>query len=189
MRLPDIFNINKRGVSVSNKLFSIIIIVLIAGFSGLVVVKSINKPAETERPGIAQPDKGRKHVQMDAVHYDGPEPPTSGDHSTELQWQAYDQAISDANIIHNLEHGGVYISYRPDLPAEQVAKINALFFRPFSVAKFAPSKALLAPRAANGSPIIMSSWNRSMKLDEFDQQKMMDYYLRNVGKAPEAKAG
>lgn len=173
----------------SNKSFSIIIIVLIAGFSGLVVVKSISKPAEAERPGVAQPDKGRKHVQADAVRYDGPEPPTSGDHSTELQWQAYDQEIPDVNVIHNLEHGGVYISYRPDLPAEQVAKIKALFFRPFSVAKFTPSKALLAPRTANDAPIIMSSWNRSMRLDMFDQQKMMDYYLRNVGKAPEAKAG
>lgn len=171
----------------SNKVFVTIIAVLVIGTSGYVVIKKKNTP-ESPRPGTTQVDKGRKHVADGTKSYGGLEPPTSGDHSSPVPWQAYDQEIPDINVIHNLEHGGVYISYRPDLPADQIAKIKGLFSKPFSNKGFSPSKAVIAPRTANGSPIIMSSWNRNMKLDSFDQEKMMDYYLRNVGKAPEGTA-
>lgn len=146
------------------------------------------EPQRSERPGIEHEDKGQKHVAADAVTYGGPEPPTSGDHSLPLPWQAYDQPIPDVNIIHNLEHGGIYISYQPNLPAEQVSRIKALFTKPYSKPDFQPIKALIAPRSANDAPIIMSSWRRSMKLQTFDEQKMIEYYLRNVGKAPEGAA-
>ncbi len=172
----------------SNKVFIGIIAILLGGTVGFVALQKKNAPPQAERPGIEQPDKGRQHVADGTAPYGGPEPPTSGDHSSPLSWQVYDQEIPDMNVIHNLEHGGVYISYSPDLPTEQVSKIKALFFQPFSREKFSPTKAVVAPRAANSSPIIMSSWNRNMKLDAFDEEKMVEYYLQNVGKAPEGSA-
>lgn len=173
----------------SNKVFVTIIAVLVIGMFGYVAIKNKDAPPESPRPGIEQTDKGQKHVADGTVPYGEAEPPTSGDHSSPVPWQAYDQEIPDMNLIHNLEHGGVYIAYRPDLPADQITKIKELFSKPFSNEKFSPSKAVVAPRAANGSPIIMSSWNRNMKLDAFDEEKMVEYYLRNVGKAPEGTAG
>ena len=171
----------------SNKVFVSIIAVLLLGTVGFVVVNNRSKPV-VARPGVEQPDKGRKHVADGTVPYGEGEPPTSGDHSQHLPWQAYDQEIPDMNVIHNLEHGGIYIAYRPDLPADQVAKIKSLFTKPFSDPKFTPTKAIIAPRAASNSPIILSSWNRNMKLEFFDEAKMKEYYLRNVGKAPEGTA-
>lgn len=172
----------------SNKVFVTIIAVLVIGMFGYVAIQKKDAPPRSERPGVEQPDKGQKHVADGSVPYGGPEPPTSGDHSTHIPWQAYDQEVPDMNVIHNLEHGGIYISYRPDLPPDQVSKIKALFTKPFSNQDFQPTKALVAPRAANSAPIIMSSWNRNMKLDAFDEEKMKEYYLRNVGKAPEGTA-
>lgn len=172
----------------SNKVFMTIIVTIVVGMLGYLTIKKDGAAPQSERPGVEQPDKGQKHVAPGTTKYGGPEPPTSGDHTTPVPWQAYDQEVPDENIIHNLEHGGIYISYRPDLPADQIAKIKGLFSRPFSNQKFSPSKAVVAPRAANGSPIIMSSWSRNMKLDSFDEAKMMEYYLRNVGKAPEGTA-
>jgi hypothetical protein len=87
-----------------------------------------------------------------------------------------------------MEHGYIYISYRPDLPAEQVSKIKALFLKPFSRDNFSPNKVIIAPRSLNDSPVILSSWTRSMKLDAFDEEKMVEYYLRNVSKSPEPGA-
>lgn len=172
----------------SNKVLLTIIAVLTIGMFGYVAVKKKDAPPETPRPGLEQPDKGREHVADGTVPYGEAEPPTSGAHSSPVPWQAYEQEIPDMNVIHNLEHGGVYVSYRPDLPQDQVAKIKALFTKPFSNPKFSPTKAVVAPRSANGSPIIMSSWNRNLKLESFDEAKMMEYYLRNVGKAPEGAA-
>lgn len=173
----------------SNKVFVSIVAVIAIGIFGFVAIKKQAAPPESPRPGIEQADKGQQHVAEGTVPYGGLEPPTSGDHSSHVPWQAYNQEVPDMNVIHNLEHGGVYIAYRPDLPADQVAKIVALFSRPFSNKEFSPSKAVVAPRAANGAPIIMSSWNRNMKLESFDEEKMKEYYLRNVGKAPEGSAG
>ncbi len=171
----------------SNKAFIGIIAALIIGVFGFIFIKNRSTP-EVPRPGIAHEDKGRQHVADNAVTYGGSEPPTSGDHSSQVPWQAYEQEVPDINVIHNMEHGGIYISYKPDLPPEEVAKIKAVFFSPFSDKDFTPNKVVLAPRAANDAPIIVSSWMRSMKLDKFDQDKMVDYYRRNVGKSPEPTA-
>lgn len=172
----------------SNKVFIGLISLLIVGSLGFIAVKNKNSPAQTERLGIAQEDKGQKHVAPGSTKYGGALPPTSGDHTTPVPWQVYDQEVPDENAVHNLEHGGVVISYRPDLPAEHVAKIKALFSKPYSRKGFSPIKAVVAPRAANKSPIIMSSWTRYIELDTFDEEKMVEYYLRNVGKAPEGSA-
>lgn len=173
----------------SNKSFMVLLAILIIGAGGVITFNKRSGPPPSERPGIEKPDKGQKHVEEGSVKYGGPEPPTSGDHGSPLQWQAYDQEVPDMNVIHNMEHGGVYISYRPDLPPEQIAKLKALFFRPYSKADFQPTKAIVAPRAANSAPIILTSWRRSLKMEKYDEAMMIEYYLRNVGKSPEGTSG
>jgi hypothetical protein len=153
---------------------------------GLLTFALISKEPEKPRPGLAHEDKGRTHVQ--SKEYGGDEPPTSGDHAEPLAWRVYDQEVPDANAIHNMEHGGVYISYRPDLPKEQIAKIESLFSAPYSNPNFKPIKAIVAPRAANKSAIVMSSWTRSQSFDSYNEQAMIDYYLNNIGKSPEPGA-
>ena len=54
--------------------------------------------------------------------------------------------------------------------------------------KFQPKKIVLAPRAANKDPIILSSWRRSETLTKYDEQKIQDYVSRNLGKSPEPLA-
>lgn len=172
----------------SDKVFIGIISLVIVGFVGFMLVKNQSRPAQSERPGTAHEDKGQKHVADGTKLYGGAIPPTSGDHASPVKWQAYDQEVPDVNTIHNLEHGGIVINYSPDLPADQVAKIKSLFTKPYSRSTFKPIKAVIAPRAANESPIIMSSWTRNLKLAAYDEEKMVQYYLRNVGKAPEGAA-
>lgn len=172
----------------SNKTFAGIIVLLIGGMAGYIFISNRSNP-DTPRPGVAQADKGSKHVEASKAAKSSTDPSTSGDHDTRpLPWQTYEQEVPDANTIHNLEHGGIYVTYRPDLPLSQVSAIKALFFQPFSKEKFTPSKVIVAPRATNSAPIVMSSWNRNMKLQVFDEAKMVEYYQRNVGKSPEPGA-
>lgn len=177
-----------RMLRMSNKFFIGFIALMIVGSAGFVAVKNSNRPAQGERPGVAHEDKGRKHVEEGGKLYGGAIPPTSGDHASPAPWQVYNQEVPDVNTVHNLEHGGIVISYRPDLPQEQVTKMKELFSKPYSRKNFSPIKAIVAPRAANESPIIMSSWTRNLKMESFDEEKMVQYYLRNVGKAPEGSA-
>lgn len=169
----------------SNKVFFAIIAILSVVAVGAITVNKKNTPV-SERPGVELPDHGRTHLREgETVEYGGGEPPASGKHGSPLPWQVYDREIPDQNMIHNLEHGGVYVSYQPDLPQEQIDKIESLFGPPYSREGFTPTKALVAPREANNAPIILTSWRRQMKLDSFDEEKMVEYYLRNVSKSPE----
>ena len=167
----------------SNKILYGILAVLVTGF--FVVAIAVKEP-EKPLPGVAHPDNGRKHVE--SKEYGGEEPPTSGDHASPLAWRVYDQEVPDANVIHNMEHGGVYISYRPDLPKSEIEKIKALFSKPYSNPEFSPVKAIVAPRAKNKAPIVMSSWTRSQTFETFDEAKMIEYYLANIGNSPEPGA-
>ena len=172
----------------SNKFFIGLLSVMLVLSFGYITLKSKNREPQGERPGISQENHGQKHVAEGSKKYGGAIPPTSGDHASPVDWQAYDQEVPDLNIIHNLEHGGIVITYRPDLPADQVAKIKGLFFKPYSRKGFSPIKAVVAPRAANKTPIVVSSWTRYMELNSYDEQKMVDYYLQNYGKSPEPLA-
>jgi len=63
------------------------------------------------------------------------DPPTSGPHYGfnpngtvgTVIWGAYDQEVELARIVHNLEHGGVYILYGKDVPDATVQQLRAFY--------------------------------------------------------------
>ena len=63
------------------------------------------------------------------------DPPTSGPHYGfnpngtvgTVIWGAYDQEVELARIVHNLEHGGVYILYGKDVPDATVEQLRAFY--------------------------------------------------------------
>ena len=172
----------------SDKAFKILMVVIVVSAIGAAVIFKGNQP-ERIRLGDEHEDQGAQHVsQAEAPEYGGEEPPTSGDHGQPVDKGAYQTELPDFNTIHNLEHGYVYVSYQPDLPQEKVDQLERLFFKPYSNEEFAPSKVIMAPRASNAAPIILSSCQRSQKFDDIDVQAMIEYYLSNVNKSPEPTA-
>jgi hypothetical protein len=144
---------------------------------------------ERVRLGDEHEDNGRKHVEQSAAPaYGEGDPSTSGDHGSPVPQQSYTTELPDYNTIHNLEHGYIYITYQPDIPQEEIDKLTNLFFKPYSNVQFSPTKVIMAPRAADTSPIVFSSWRRSMSFETFNEQQMIEYYLSNVSKSPEPTA-
>ena len=129
--------------------------ILLVGFAALVVV---SKQSEPPRPGIAHTDEGRKHVER--KDYSDNELPTSGDHASPVAWGVYETQQRDDQLIHNLEHGGIVVTYRPDIPSSQLNDLKRLVSKPYSEPKFAPTKIVLAPRPANEESIVLSSWQQ-----------------------------
>lgn len=160
--------------------------VVALGFGGVIVVGKMTQAPELPRPGVAYSDLGREHIE--SKEYGGDQPPTSGPHAAPIIWGVYDSEVRDDQAIHNMEHGGIYVSYKPSLPKDQVEKLANLLSEPFSNPKFQPKKIVLAPRAANKSPIELSSWRRSEGLASYDQAKIEDYIIKNLGKSPEPLA-
>ncbi len=166
--------------------FPVALATVVVGFIAVIIVSKITAPPEPPRPGVEQADHGREHVS--SKEYGGDQPPTSGSHTNPVAWGVYDTEVRDDQVIHNMEHGGIYVSYQPDLPQDQIEKLKKLLSEPFSNPEFQPKKIVLAPRAANKSPIELSSWRRSESLASYDQKKIEEYVMRNLGKSPEPLA-
>ena len=115
--------------------------------------------------------------------YQGEIPPAGGTHNN--AWQncgLYDAPVPWENTVHSLEHGTIWISYRPDLPADQIEKLRAFGD---------DEKLLVAPEPLLTSPIVLTSWRNQLSLDAYDDQtvkRFIRFFKDNPDFAPEAGA-
>ncbi len=85
----------------------------------------------------------------------GTTPPNSGDHSGLPQTcQVYDAAIPPEHAVHSLEHGAAWVTYRPDLPADQVGVLRELVEgNPYR---------MLSPYPGQTEAVSLQAWGRSL---------------------------
>ena len=90
-------------------------------------------------------------------------PPVGGDHNP--SWQncmgdVYNAPIPNEHAVHSLEHGAVWITYRPDLPRTRSRR--------------SPTKVegkeymLMSPFAGLDKPISLQAWGYQLKVDNAD---------------------
>lgn len=116
-------------------------------------------------PGEFIPDQGRRHVSDRNHEPYNSNPPTSGPHFPQpAEWGVYKEEIPDEVLVHNLEHGGIWISYKPGLPEDIIAKLES-FHEKYG------RKIIVAPRSANDSDIALAAWSR---LDKFSASEYSD---------------
>jgi hypothetical protein len=115
----------------------------------------------------------RNHV-AGTVSYPGypGRPPAGGDHNAlPQQCQVYTAAVAPEHAVHSLEHGAVWITYRPDLPADQVAALAKLVDGdPYR---------LMSPLPGQTPPIELTAWGRQLPVssatDPQVQRFLADY--------------
>lgn len=132
--------------------------------------------------GTAIPEQGREHIAIGAPHaaYNS-NPPTSGPHyGQEADWGVYQAELPDEQVLHNLEHGGIWISYN-NVDAETIAKIETL-------AQQYPNKLIVGPRSKNDAKIVLASWTRLLQLDQFDEATIVNFIKANKNRSPEPNA-
>ena len=110
-------------------------------------------------------------------------PPTSGTHFEYAEkWGVFDQPQPDVKMIHNLEHGGIWISYKDDGIDEQTkASLEA-------ITKANSGSVIMTPRPQNDSKIALASWGRLEKLENYDEAKILEFIKANKNKSPETLA-
>jgi len=145
-----------------------------SGIAGLSSGSAENSLQTEEFPIV-----GQDHVkQDDRVTYNS-NPPTSGGHfATSLPWGVFGQDVEDRSAVHNLEHGGIWITYRPDLDQASLRQLREI------AARF-PNAVLMSPRAANDSPIAIVSWGRMMKLESVDAENVDRFIRTYINNSPE----
>lgn len=116
--------------------------------------------APANNPGDTLPDQGQDHARLGTAFAYNSNPPTSGPHFTSsANWGIYDYEVNDQIFLHNLEHGGIWISYRPSVPADAVEELRAI------VQEFSGSKFVMAPRSANDTDVAVAAWTHLLKMN------------------------
>jgi hypothetical protein len=91
-------------------------------------------------------------------------PPTNGDHDP--LWQNcgfYEEPIEDRHAVHSLDHGVVWITYRPDLSEQRIKSL-----RPYGKEYYV----IVSPYPGQVSPVIATSWRVQLELEGEDDPRL-----------------
>jgi hypothetical protein len=111
-------------------------------------------------------DLSQEHVS-EPVHYEQT-PPVGGKHASQwLNCGVYNMPVQNEMAVHSLEHGAVWITYQPPLPAASVAALKAL--------TKAGAYRLLSPYPDLPSPIVASAWGLQLKVEEATDPRLAEF--------------
>ena len=80
------------------------------------------------------------------------DPPTNGPHyQTAAIWGAFTEPLLQAQVVHNLEHGGIFIQYGKDVPQATIDELKTFY-------DAHQNGTLLAPLPRLGSKVALGVW-------------------------------
>jgi hypothetical protein len=95
------------------------------------------------------------------------DPPTHGDHAP--YWQRcgfYSTQIENEAAVHSLDHGAVWITYRPDLPQEELDTLRNLAREAY---------VLVSPYENLRAPVIATAWRNQLDLEGTDDPRLREF--------------
>ncbi len=134
------------------------------------MIPADGKQPDPARPLPKDPPKGIKVYPATTnatvkgpIEYDR-KPPTNGNHDP--LWQNcgfYEKPIQDRHAVHSMDHGVVWITYRPDLPAKQIDALH-----PYGKENYV----IVSPYPGQDAPVIATSWRVQLKLKGADAPRL-----------------
>lgn len=115
--------------------------------------------------------KGGTHLGEPVTYKETP--PVGGEHAA--AWQNcgfYTEPIPNETAVHSLEHGAVWLTYRPGLPVDQVNRLRAYTYRSAYV--------LVSPVEGQPSDVVATAWNHQLVLDGAEDERLDKFVTRYV---------
>ena len=100
------------------------------------------------------------------IEYDR-SPPTNGKHDP--LWQncgAYERPIKDRHAVHSMDHGVVWITHSPDLPAGAVETLRSYGEEGYVI---------VSPYPGQDAPVIATSWRVQLELGGADDPRLREF--------------
>ena len=110
-------------------------------------------------------------------------PPVGGEHVA--SWQncgIYRLPVRNEYAVHSLEHGAAWITYQPDLPAEDVDRLKGL--------ARGQSHVLMSPYPGISAPVIVVAWGLRLEAKSADDPRVAQFVKKyaNGPQTPEPGA-
>jgi hypothetical protein len=124
-------------------------------------------------------------------------PPVGGPHSPVwMNAGVYDKPIPPERAVHNMEHGAVWITYRPDLPASEVQALRSFVNRQTlideqtGIAGQQNRYVDLSPWSGTDlpAPVVISAWGHQLRVDTAADprlQQFVDAFRNKQAYSPE----
>jgi hypothetical protein len=110
-------------------------------------------------------------------------PPAGGPHSQVwLRCGVYGEPVPDVNAVHSMEHGAVWITYRPDLSAADLDTVRRLQL-------LKPAYVLISPFDGLPSPVVASAWGLQLKADGAGDPRLAAFVKAYAGGAQGGEPG
>jgi Protein of unknown function (DUF3105) len=97
-------------------------------------------------------------------------PPVGGNHNPlwqDCEGEIYAAPIANEHAVHSLEHGAVWVTYRPDLPGDQIRELEDLVRdRPFM---------MMSPYPNMDAKISLQAWGYQLKVDSADDPSILAF--------------
>lgn len=131
-------------------------------------------------------DAVRRYDDLATTHTAAPvdypqHPAVGGPHAGRwLACGAYDEPLREELAVHDLEHGTVWISYRPDLDQDALQQLDAAL----------PPDGIMAPYPDLTAPVVVTVWGNQLALSGADDPRLA-LFLAALGhgeSAPEPRA-
>jgi hypothetical protein len=135
-------------------------------------------PADGKKPDPAQPlpENPPEGIEVypsttnrtveGPIHYDR-KPPTNGNHAP--LWQNcgfYREPIQDRHAVHSMDHGVVWITYRPELPQQQLETLRSYGNENYVI---------VSPYPGQVTPVIATSWRVQLELNSADDPRLEQF--------------
>jgi hypothetical protein len=158
-----------------------VVVVLLVGLVAL-AISIANRPSTVGSgsgsgsgslpPGTQTFDEPNHSHVAGLVTYDRV-PPAGGPHNAvQLNCGIYTQPVPKENAVHSLEHGAVWITYRPTLAADEIAILTKLVSSNYvGTEKYL----VLSPYAGIPSPIVASAWGAQLGVDQASDPRLADF--------------
>ncbi len=164
--------------------FWVIVILLIVG-GGYFVYKSMPEERELGTDySRAVEDGGQTHTKEgEKTTTWKSNPPVSGPHWPDPQRDGiYDKELPEEGVVHSLEHGRIWISYKPSISQGTKDRLIELARK--------NTYLVVSVRVANETDVALSAWNRldtfNLNADgSFDTVRVQDFIDRYRDKGPE----
>lgn len=178
-RAAKVAKIQKAGAAAERRrsglIWGIAALVLALVVGSVVAAVLTDSPATADLGAVKDYDyKGQGHERT-AVSYTE-NPPVGGPHN-DAWWNCgvYDEEVPKEHAVHSLEHGAVWLTYQPDLPADQVEVLKKLGEQDYM---------LVSPLADQKSPVVASSWGHQLALGSADE-RTLTAFIREYKQGPD----
>jgi hypothetical protein len=154
---------------------AVLLVVVLIGVVGVLIFQEAQRQNDIEAAAKAPIQGVQSFEKLTQNHVETPvtypqTPPVGGDHNP--VWQncgTYPAPVQNENAVHSLEHGAVWVTYQPNLPAAQLDKLKTL--------ARANNYMLLSPYEGIKTPVVATAWGKQLALPSADDQRL-EVFLR-----------